>query len=59
MIFLLPILGLTWAFGVVAVNSATVVFQYIFTIFNSFQVSHFAFTLTTRLSIVKLDRSFN
>jgi hypothetical protein len=43
-IFLLPILGLTWVFGVVAVNNTAVVFQYIFTIFNSFQVSHFVFT---------------
>ena len=34
---LLPILGLTWVFGLLAVNSATIVFQYLFTVFNSFQ----------------------
>ncbi|XP_028392695.1 adhesion G-protein coupled receptor D1-like isoform X3 [Dendronephthya gigantea] len=36
-IFLLPILGLTWIFGVAAVNDAAIVFQYIFTALNSFQ----------------------
>ncbi|XP_071807365.1 uncharacterized protein [Asterias amurensis] len=36
-VVLLPILGLTWVFGLLAVNSATIVFQYLFTIFNSFQ----------------------
>ncbi|XP_022089653.1 adhesion G protein-coupled receptor L3-like [Acanthaster planci] len=34
---LLPLLGLTWVFGLLAVNSATILFQYLFTIFNSFQ----------------------
>ena len=37
-VFLLPILGLTWSFGILAVNSAAVVFQYVFTVLNSFQV---------------------
>ncbi|XP_071808027.1 adhesion G-protein coupled receptor D1-like [Asterias amurensis] len=36
-VVLLPILGLTWIFGILAVNSATIMFQYLFTIFNSFQ----------------------
>ncbi|XP_071807973.1 adhesion G-protein coupled receptor D1-like [Asterias amurensis] len=36
-VVLLPILGLTWIFGLLAVNSATIMFQYLFTIFNSFQ----------------------
>ncbi|XP_038054962.1 adhesion G protein-coupled receptor E3-like [Patiria miniata] len=36
-LMLLPILGLTWVFGLLAVNSALTVFQYLFTIFNSFQ----------------------
>ncbi|XP_030839721.1 cadherin EGF LAG seven-pass G-type receptor 1-like [Strongylocentrotus purpuratus] len=36
-IFLLPLLGLTWAFGLMAINSDTVIFQYLFTIFNSLQ----------------------
>ena len=34
---LLPILGMTWLFGMLAFNSATIVFQYLFVIFNSFQ----------------------
>jgi hypothetical protein len=35
---LLPLLGLTWAFGVLSVNENTIVFAWLFTIFNSFQV---------------------
>ena len=35
---LLPLLGISWVFGVFAVNDDTVVFQYIFTISNSIQV---------------------
>ena len=37
-IVLLPLLGISWVFGVFAVNDDTVVFQYIFTISNSIQV---------------------
>ncbi|XP_020604905.1 adhesion G-protein coupled receptor D1-like [Orbicella faveolata] len=36
---LLPILGLTWVFGLLAVNNNSVVFEYLFAIFNSLQVS--------------------
>lgn len=35
---LLPILGTSWVFGVLAVNSQAVVFQYAFTVLNSLQV---------------------
>ena len=35
---LFPLLGLTWVFGVLSVTDAGLVFQYIFTIFNSLQV---------------------
>ncbi|EMP40303.1 hypothetical protein UY3_02466 [Chelonia mydas] len=35
---LLPILGSSWIFGVLAVNDHAVVFQYMFAIFNSLQV---------------------
>ncbi|EPY77765.1 hypothetical protein CB1_001192001 [Camelus ferus] len=35
---LLPILGTSWVFGVLAVNSQAVVFQYMFAILNSLQV---------------------
>ncbi|OCU01961.1 hypothetical protein XELAEV_180077397mg, partial [Xenopus laevis] len=34
---LLPILGSSWVFGVLAVNDQTIVFQYMFAIFNSLQ----------------------
>ena len=36
--FLLPLLGVTWIFGIFAVNDDTVVFAWIFTILNSLQV---------------------
>ncbi|RMX43518.1 hypothetical protein pdam_00001922, partial [Pocillopora damicornis] len=35
---LLPILGLTWVFGLLAVNNNSIVFEYLFAIFNSSQV---------------------
>ena len=37
-VLLLPLLGLTWLFGLLAVNEDTVVFAWIFTILNSLQV---------------------
>lgn len=38
MAVLLPILGTSWVFGVLAVNQQAVAFQYVFAILNSFQV---------------------
>jgi len=35
---LLPIFGLTWVFGLLAVNEETIAFAWIFTILNSVQV---------------------
>ena len=37
-IILLPILGVTWVFGLLAVNRHTTVFTWLFTVFNSLQV---------------------
>ena len=37
-VVLLPLLGLTWLFGLLTVNEDTTVFAWIFTILNSFQV---------------------
>ena len=37
-IVLLPLLGLTWSFGILTVNSNTTAFAWFFTIFNSLQV---------------------
>uniref|UniRef100_A0A4W3IZV1 Adhesion G protein-coupled receptor D1 n=1 Tax=Callorhinchus milii TaxID=7868 RepID=A0A4W3IZV1_CALMI len=34
---LLPILGISWAFGVLAINKHTLIFQYMFALFNSLQ----------------------
>ena len=36
-LILLPLLGLTWVFGLLAVNENTAVFAWLFTIFNSLQ----------------------
>ncbi|XP_077870146.1 adhesion G protein-coupled receptor L2-like [Saccoglossus kowalevskii] len=36
-LFLLPILGITWVFGLFAVNEHAIVFQYLFAVFNSLQ----------------------
>jgi hypothetical protein len=38
MVVLLPLLGLTWVFGLMAVNEKSIAFQYIFAILNSLQV---------------------
>ncbi|XP_046548289.1 adhesion G protein-coupled receptor B1-like [Haliotis rubra] len=34
---LMPVLGVTWVFGVLAINDYTVIFQYLFASFNSLQ----------------------
>lgn len=36
---LLPILGISWIFGVLAINDQSLLFQYMFAVFNSLQVS--------------------
>ena len=35
---LLPLFGLTWIFGVLAINQSLIAFQYLFAICNSLQV---------------------
>ena len=35
---LLPILGISWIFGVLAINDQSLLFQYMFSVFNSLQV---------------------
>ena len=39
-VILLPLLGITWVFGLLAVNENLTVFAWIFTILNSLQVSY-------------------
>ncbi|XP_072165486.1 uncharacterized protein [Diadema setosum] len=36
-VILLPVMGLTWLFGVLWMNGGTVIFMYLFTVFNSLQ----------------------
>lgn len=52
-LILLPILGLTWVFGLLAVNEDTTVFAWIFTIFNSLQVKKHTAVSTLPLLHVK------
>ncbi|KAK3097503.1 hypothetical protein FSP39_010243 [Pinctada imbricata] len=35
---ILPVIGVTWVFGIFSINDDLVIFQYLFAIFNSFQV---------------------
>ena len=37
-VFLLPLLGMTWIIGMLAINNETQVFAWIFAILNSLQV---------------------
>ena len=39
-VVLSPLLGMTWMFGILSVTNAILVFQYIFTILNSLQVTY-------------------
>ena len=36
-VVLFPLLGVTWLFGILALDSKTIAFQYLFAIFNSLQ----------------------
>ncbi|XP_070543312.1 adhesion G protein-coupled receptor L2-like [Ptychodera flava] len=60
---LLPILGLTWIFGIFAINERLVVFQYLFTIFNAFQglfifVFHCAMNSEVRSALKRKQRNW-
>lgn len=51
-VILLPILGITWIFGIFTLSEDTIIFSYIFCILNSIQVSlHFCLA---HLSIMKI-----
>ena len=50
-VVLLPLLGLTWAFGILTINNNTTIFAWFFTIFNSLQVSRYLLVfVVTKLS---------
>lgn len=53
-IILLPLLGLTWLFGLLAVNNNLTVFTWIFTILNSLQVSRAVYSWVNRPPILIL-----
>ncbi|XP_025095062.1 adhesion G-protein coupled receptor D1-like isoform X2 [Pomacea canaliculata] len=59
-LLLLPLLGLTWLFGLAAVNQDLVVFQYLFAIFNTLQgffifLFHCAFNTEVRQAFKRLQ----
>ncbi|XP_065940926.1 adhesion G protein-coupled receptor B1-like [Magallana gigas] len=51
---LLPVLGVTWLFGILAVNEKADVFQYIFVIANSLQARFLLFCVNTTVQILYL-----
>ena len=46
MVILVPILGISWIFGIISINKEGVVYQYIFTVLSSTQVISRLFNLT-------------
>jgi len=44
-VIIVPLLGCTWVFGLLAVNQETAVFAWIFTILNSLQVLYLRFKI--------------
>ena len=46
-IILLPLLGITWIIGILAVNEDTEVLAWIFTILNSLQVTYYVAVYST------------
>ena len=53
LVVLLPLLGLTWTFGLLSVNSNTTVFAWLFTIFNSLQVGECRQKKNLRVSVTQ------
>ena len=57
-VFLPPLLGMTWVFGILSVTKAGLVFQYIFTILNSLQVTYELLLLITFVAEVRIASIF-
>jgi len=53
----LPLLGVTWIFGILAVNDDTVVFAWIFAILNTFQV--YSASIFSSPYIILFHRAFS
>ena len=54
-VVLSPLLGMTWVFGILSVTNASLVFQYIFTILNSLQVSYELLPLVTFVADLRIE----
>ena len=54
-ILLLPLLGMTWIIGILAVNNETQVFAWIFTILNSLQVNDNYYRAISYLATYVID----
>ena len=57
-VVLSPLLGITWVFGILSVTNAGLVFQYIFTILNSLQVTYGLLLLITYVAEVSIASIF-
>lgn len=54
---LLPILGISWIFGILSVNSSSLPFLYVFTVFNSLQVGLLLGTNVNEMAAVNSQHS--
>ena len=52
-IILLPLLGVTWIIGILAVNEDTEVFAWIFAILNSLQVTYYVAVYSIYIAALK------
>ena len=53
-VVLSPLLGMTWVFGILSVTHVGLVFQYIFTILNSLQVTYELLLLVAFVADVRI-----
>ena len=53
-VILMPLLGMTWLFGLLMVNDDTIAFAWIFTILNSLQVVATTDIISHHLTVVSL-----
>jgi len=54
-VILSPLLGITWVFGLLAVNQETIVFAWIFTILNSLQVKSYVLCTYIAMHVVRIS----
>ena len=51
----MPLLGISWIFGLLSVNSGTIAFQYLFAIMNSSQVRSISNRYDTMIIVKNID----